>query len=472
MASGFGEGFPPRSIAVVGVSTEQKRNHPGYTGLQLFRSLRDAGFLGNLYPVNTKANEVDGVRMYPDVSALPEVPDLVTVSVPPHAVPDVVEDCARAGILNVQICTSGFAETGEPEAVRLQERITETAVRAGIRLVGPNCMGFQVPAIRMRMFDDVPLVDGPVAFVSQSGGHCRHFMCLGPERGIGFSKVISYGNAAVVGAADLVEYLAADPETRVLCLYLEGVAEGRRLLGLVRDVVPAKPVVVWKAGVTGSGIRAAVSHTGALAGEAHVWDAFFAQTGAIRVDSIEEMADVVQLLLHVRPPKGRRVAVVSSGGGNSVATGDICADEGLDMPPVAEKTRRGLLDFLSLVNQGIANPLDLPAVLAYAPYLERTLRLLDADPSIDTIVLYLSGEYFQGLIGGPMKGFEKTLLDFNRSSEKQVVVAFSNEGGPEQKYRSIEGLREKGLVVFDSLRTACRALRRVEEHGRFSQFAH
>ncbi len=465
MARGFGEGFPPKSIAVVGVSREQKHNHPGYTGLQLFRSLRDAGFQGAIYLVNPNADEVDGVRMYPRVTELPERPDLVTVTVPPPAVPVVIEDCAKAGVLNVQVCTSGFAETGQPEAMRLQEEMTEIALRGGIRLVGPNCMGFQVPSVRMRMFDDVPLVEGPVAFVSQSGGHCRHLMRIGPERGIGFSKVISYGNAAVVGATDFVEYLADDPETRVVCMYLEGVPDGRRLFDLVRKLVPVKPLVIWKAGVTGSGVRAAVSHTGSLAGEACVWHAFFEQTGAIGVGSMEEMADVAQLLLHIRPPRGKRVAVVSSGGGNSVATGDICAQEGLDMPPVSGSTREGLLEFLSLVNQGIANPLDLPAVLSDAPKLRRTLELLDADPVVDMVVLYLSGEYFEGTIGGPMTGFDECVLEFNRSSEKQVVVAFSEEGGPAMKSRSIERLRERGLVVFESLRTACRALRRYAEYA-------
>jgi acyl-CoA synthetase (NDP forming) len=194
----FGEGFPPKSIAIVGVSRQVNRNHPGYTGLQLFRSLRNAGFQGRVYPVNPKADEIDGERAYPKVSALPERPDLVTVSVPAAAVPEVLEDCAAAGVLNVQVSTSGFAETCDPEAVRLQQRLREIAVRGGIRLVGPNCMGFQVPSVRMRMFDDVPLVEGPVAFVSQSGGHCRHFMRLGSDLGIGFSKVISYGNALVV----------------------------------------------------------------------------------------------------------------------------------------------------------------------------------------------------------------------------------------------------------------------------------
>lgn len=465
----FGVGFPPRSIGIIGVSRSEGASAPGYTGLMIFRILREAGFRGRLYPINPKAREIDGAKAYPNVTSVPEPLDLVIVAVPAHAVPRVLEDCAEAGTLNVQICASGFGETGKAEGKKLDSRIREIALRMGLRVIGPNCMGFHIPSARMQMFENVKLVQGPVAFVSQSGTHASVYLNLGPHLGIGYSKVISYGNALVMDAPDFLEYLATDRETQIICVYLEGIQDGGRLTKLVRQINSAKPVIVWKSGISYSGSRAAASHTGSLAGDQQVWDAFFKQTGAIRVGSISEMAEVAMVLLRLKPSPGKRVAVLGAGGGDSVAIGDICAQEGLDVPPLSPETREKLLEFVSLVNQGVSNPMDVPTVIADVSQLRRTLELLTADPVIDIIIMHVVAAWFAGPLCSVMSEFAECILSFTGENlrGKPIVLAVTNESEVEGADKYIRQLREAGLTVYTSLRRACRALYRFANYYEF-----
>ncbi|UCG84226.1 MAG: CoA-binding protein [Dehalococcoidia bacterium] len=466
---GFGQGFPPRTIAIVGVSRNEHMNVPGYTGARLFRILRESGFKGRIYPVNPKADTIDGIRVYPNVTSIPEPLDLVTIGVPAAVVPHVLEDCAAIGALNVQVLTSGFGETGETEGKTLESSIREIAQREGLRIIGPNCMGFQIPSINMKMFEEVELVPGPVAFVSQSGGHARIYLLQGPRLGIGFSKVISYGNALILDAPDFLEYLATDPETRIICMYLEGIKDGRRLAQLVRQINPSKPVVIWKGGLTSSGARAASSHTGSLAGELRIWDAFFKQTGAIAVDSIDEMAEVTMALIRLKSSAGKRVAVIGAGGGDSVATGDIVANEGLHMPAISPQTRKRLLDYLSLVNQGVSNPLDIPMVFGDISTLRRTLELLAADPLIDMTILHVNAEFFPQVWGHRMAEFTGCILDVseNNAALKPIVLAVTDEGKVASPDKYVKELIDAGIPAYNSLNRACRAIRRFADYHQF-----
>lgn len=466
----FGEGFPPRSIAFVGVSRTNHFQHPGYTGAKLIRILQEGGFEGRLYPVNPKATEINGLKAYPTVSAIPERVDLVTITVPAPAVPAVLEDCARTRPRNVQICTSGFGETGTEEGKALDRQIVEIASRAGLRVIGPNCMGFHVPSARIQMFENMPLEPGPVAFLSQSGGHARVFILHSSSKGIGLSKVISYGNALMTGECDLVEYLATDPETRVICMYLEGVRDGRRLMELVRTITPSKPVMIWKGGLSAPGARAAASHTASLAGQREVWNAFFKQTGAIPVGSIEEMVDVAILLLQLRPPRGNRVTVLGGGGGDTVAAGDACAEEGLEVPPLSPQTRRGLLDFVYLINQGIGNPLDLPIVFYDLKIMRRVLRLLIDDPALDAIMIRNGSEVFTMTDEFPsVAQYAECIHEVTASDAtgKSILFVVTDETSVEPAEKHARALREAGVPAIGSLRRACRALSRVTAYYRY-----
>ena len=461
--------FHPKAIAIVGVSRAEGDHPPGYTGLSFLRLLQKAGFEGRVYPINPKATVIEDVKAYPSVKSVPEALDLVIVAVPAVLVPHVLEDCLAVGALNIHICTAGFGETGEAVAKEIESRIRDIALKGGLRVVGPNCLGFHVPSARMQMYDNIELAQGPVAFISQSGGHAQAYVMQGPAVGIGFSKVISYGNALMMDSTDFLKYLATDPETRIVCMYLEGVRDGRRLTRLVRQLNPQKPVVIWKGGLTSVGARAADTHTGSLAGDRDVWNAFFKQTGAIRVGSIEEMADVTMTILRLKPSVGARAAILGGGGGNNVATADICTEEDVDVPTLSEETRTRLLEFVSLVNQSVVNPLDAGSVFASTLLLERALETVAADPVIDVVILHLGANWRKWFSDEAMAAFKECVSGFNRhnAAGKPVVVAVQDHGQGEEAEKLARDLREVGITVYGTLRRACRALRRFADYHKF-----
>jgi acyl-CoA synthetase (NDP forming) len=395
---------------------------------------------------------------------------LVIVTVPAAAVPQVLQDCATAGAPNVHICSAGFAETGEGEAAILEKRVRDIALKGGLQVVGPNCLGYHVPASRLKMYEYGGLTPGPVAFISQSGGHAQTFVEHGTALGINFSKVISYGNALVMDSADFLEYLATDPETGIICLYVEGVKDGGRLIQLVRETVPSKPVIIWKGGLTSSGARAAVTHTSSLSGDKRIWEAFFQQTGATEVDSIEEMADVTMTFLRLKPLLRANVAVFVGGGGNSVANADTCVKEGIEIPALTGETRTRLMKLLSLVNQSIVNPIDSPRVLHDPSLLQEVLQTVAADPLIDVIILHISTIFRRRASADIVAGVKKCVADFCRHdpSGKPVVVAVRaaeiSGGEAEQLMRE---MREADITTYYSLHSACRALNRFAGYHAF-----
>jgi len=374
--------FYPRSVAIVGASAKPD----GSSGANYLSRLNERSFPGGIYPVNPNAAEIQGLKSYPDVKSLPELVDLAIIAVPAPRVPEVLEDCIATGVKNVHIYSSGFSETREDEGQQLEERITEITKKGGLRVVGPNCMGLYVPASKLVAWGTPPTASGPVAFISQSGGHSEFFIKFAPGLGIHFSKVVSFGNACGLQVLDFLEYLADDPETGIITMYLEDIKDGGRATRLIRDINRIKPVIIWKGGLTDSGSRAVASHTGSLAGEEMVWRAFFAQTGAVRVDSLEEIADVVIAFLHLVPPHGRRTLVLGSGGGNSVEMADICGREGLEVPPLSYITRKELASFIRLAGNIIRNPLDISQAQEDIDLLRHCLDLVVADPVIDLAI--------------------------------------------------------------------------------------
>jgi len=464
--------FYPKAVAMVGVSSEARRDEPS-TGVNFIATYEQLGFKGRIYPVNPKGTEIMGLKTYPTVSTIPEPIDLVVVSVPAAALPDVLEDCIRANAKNVFVFTAGFEETGEEDAKELGWRVKEIAVHGGLRIIGPNCMGLYVPAAGIGSFTQLPERVGPVSFVSQSGGHTNWFSHWGPDWGIYFNKVISFGNAYVLDSTDYLDYLTVDPETKIICIYLEGVKDGRKLLRQVREINSIKPVILWKAGLTESGARAVASHTGSLAGQEAIWRGFFAQTGAVPVFSLEEMAEVTMTFLYAKPPQGKRVAVISLGGGTSVTSADICAREGLEVPPLTLQTQAELRKFIPLAGASIRNPLDTGSVFMNNSLLERELELVAADPNIDMLIILPFMDMVYG--GGPehMNKIINYLCDFSRGNryDKPVAIvfhSFGNDPGERELRTKLQvELPNKGVAVYQSLESASRALARFAEYHRF-----
>ena len=483
----FERAFHPGAVAVVGASTQVQ--WPG--GTAFIATLQHLGFPGRIYPVNPKASEIRGLKAYPSVQSIPEPVDLVMVSVPSKAVPTVLEDCIAAGARNIHIFTSGFDEIGTEEGRALSRKVLEIARRGNLHILGPNCMGLHVPAARLSTWEIRQAPSGPVAFVSQSGGHTGQFVGSAPIFGITISKAISFGNALLMDSTDLLEYLATDPETKIIAMYLEGVRDGTKLTQMVKEINPTKPVLVWKGGLTESGARAVSSHTGSLGGAEATWEAFYRQTGAVRADSLEELLDVIMCLLNLKPPRGRRVALMGAGGGNSVAGADVCARAGLQMPVLTPETQRVLRQFIPPEGTSIRNPLDIGLVLQDIGLLQRALEPVIADPVIDAVLFALP----IGLLAGMARGrkvspeeaeeianrhFENILSylkDFRkeRAQGKALLIVLQVWGitgvSPGQRARFRNRLVEEGFPTFNALERAAAAYSKFVGYHEFQRQA-
>ncbi|MDP2953689.1 MAG: CoA-binding protein, partial [Chloroflexota bacterium] len=452
--------FNPESVAVVGVSRVAQ---PTGGTAQFVMRLQAAGFPGPIYPINPQASTILGLKAYPNLRAVPQPVGLVIIGVPAPDVPPVLEECLQIGATNVHLYTAGFKETGRKEGIRLEKQIKDIAARGRLNLVGPNCMGLYVPAKKLISFGALPEGSGNVAFLSQSGGLAEDYSQYARSLDIRFSKIVSFGNGCVLDATDFLEYLAGDPETRIVGMYLEGIKDGRRFTALVREVNRRKPVVVWKGGLTASGSRAVSSHTGSLAGAEAVWNAFFEQTGAIQAGSLVEMAGVTKSLLHLPPPRGRRLALWGSGGGSSVALADACAREGLEVPVLRRRTRQELQSYVPIAGSSVRNPLDATTSLRDSELAGRTLHLLNRDSSVDLIVVNRNvgnhpeeQEHLKGLID--------EVIGFCRQNHKvkplAVALGSPSQDIPQQSRRLAlsNQLARAGVPVFDSVELAARAL--------------
>ena len=321
--------FAPRSAAVVGVSQD-----PWKPGTTMLRALVEFGFNGRLYPVSSRGGEVMGMKAYPSVESLPEAVDVAFLFVPTEVLVDVVRQCKAKGVKGVVAFTGGFSETGSA-AGRALEAELKKQFDGSIRMIGPNCLGVYSPGggVTQHPGEGYSQTGGDVAFVAQSGGLSEDFCRAAPNFGFQCSKVVSYGNACDVNEADLLEYMGADPATNVVGMYIEGPRDGRRFARTLREVAAAKPVVVWKGGLTPLGAAAASSHTGSLAGSLEVWAALLHQVGAVQVNSFEELLDTLAAFHFLPGLDDRRIGYVGAGGGNTVVAGDASYRSGLPLPP-------------------------------------------------------------------------------------------------------------------------------------------
>jgi len=353
--------FRPRSIAMVGISADLVK----FWIKQLyFDSLLQCGYPGQIYLVNPKGGELQGFPIYRTLTEVPGQVDHVVVSIPARFTPALMEECRAKGVKVVHVFASGFAETGEPERIEMQNQLVEIARRGNMRIIGPNCLGIYYPKGKIGLSPDFPKDSGPIGFLCQSGGNVDFTVRLAVTRGLRFSKVVSYGNACDINECDLLDYFADDPETGVIAAYIEGITDGRRFAQTMKKAASVKPVVIFKGGYTDGGLRAAASHTGSLAGTDAVWDGIIRQAGAIRVYDIEEMVDMLVALLRMTPPKGPNTCVIGTGGGASVMATDEIERAGLRMARIPPEIREQLKVFIDLANSMLRNPIDAGPVTA------------------------------------------------------------------------------------------------------------
>lgn len=325
--------FHPRSVAVPGAST---KDGPG----SFIAAMKEMGFKGDLYPVNPKAEEIQGLKCYPTLTAIPGHVDHVISSVPLRFVEGLMEECIAKGVKTVHFFTAGFSETGDEDAAALEARVLKRAKEAGIRVIGPNCMGLYYPAGGLSFMPFLPTEPGPVAMLSQSGANAGEFCRTAAVRGLRYSKVVSYGNGTDVRESELLEYCAEDPETDVIACYIEGITDGAHFMRALKKAAAAKPVVILKGGRTEAGSRATASHTGSLAGSLQVFDSAVRQAGATRVDRMEELVDQAVAFRYITSLTGPRAGIVGGGGGYSVLASDEIGAAGLEMPTLPPTSSR------------------------------------------------------------------------------------------------------------------------------------
>ena len=373
--------FAPRSVAVIGASRS-----PGSIGRAILDTLIRDGYRGAIYPVHLEARELAGRPCVRSVLDIKEPVDLAVIAVPAPGVERVVTECAAAGVRAAVVISAGFAETGE--AGRATEvRLRETARAAGMRLVGPNCMGVLSTAADVRLdatFSPVYPPAGTISFATQSGALGLALLDHARAMNLGIADFISFGNRADVSPNDTIAYWRDDPHTRVIALYLESFGNPRAFARLAPEVAREKPIIAVKSGRSGAGTRAASSHSAALASIDVGIDALFAQAGVIRVDTLEQLFDLSALLSTQSAPLGNRIGVVTNAGGPGILLADACEAHGLVLPKLGEATLAELRSFLP-AQAGLANPIDM---IASAPpeHFERTLALVGNDPNIDAVV--------------------------------------------------------------------------------------
>ena len=452
----------PRSVAVIGASRER-----GTIGAELFHNLIAHGFAGVVYPVNPRAPVVQSVRAYPDLAQLPGPVDLALIAVPAAQVLEAVRACAAHGVQGVVVISAGFKEVGDEGGARERE-LVEVVRAHGMRLVGPNCLGVvnTEPAVRLdATFAPVFPPPGMVAFSSQSGALGLAILETATQLNLGISHFVSIGNKADVSSNDLIEYWERDPGTAVILLYLESFGNPRRFTRIARRVARRKPIAIVKSGRTRAGMRAAMSHTGSLAGTDKAVDALCVQSGVIRTDTIEELFDVAMLVAHQPIPRGRRVGIVTNAGGPGIMASDACESHRLEVPELGEATLEGLRAFLPR-EAGIRNPVDMIAS-ARPESFERAVHLVADDPGIDAVlVIYVPPivtqpeEVAQAIVRGAEAAGHAAAA--RGVPAKPVLACFMGSHGVPDALRS---LSESNVPSYTFPESAAIALARAADYG-------
>jgi len=435
--------FEPESIAVVGASSDVRK-----IGHIVLNNLIHSKFRGKLYPINPKADEILGLRAYTSLTAIPGKLDQAIICVPNTLVPAVMEEAGIKGVKSVVVITAGFKELGK-EGALLERRVGEIAKKYDMRVLGPNCMGMMNTHHCMNgTFTNIQPVTGSVAIASQSGAVCSSFLDWSTATKVGFSTFISVGNKVDVDEADLLEYLKDDPYTNVIGMYIEGANRGRELVRQVHETTKKKPVIVLKSGRTSSGSKAASSHTGALSGSDKVYDAAFRQANAIRVSTIDEMFDLLQVFSNMPLPKGDGLAIVTNAGGHGVMAADACSDHGLTLASFEKETIEKLKNYLPAA-ANCYNPVDVLGDASADRY-EFAIKTVMEDPNVSCVAVLLAP-----LDTVDISAVAANLASFAGNVDKPVVGAFV---GGTKTNAGIQLVQEANIPCYESPDKAIRSL--------------
>ena len=449
--------FRPRSIAVIGAS-----RHPGKIGYTIVRNLIESGYMGKIYPVNPLAKEILGLKAYPSVLDIPDEVDMAVIAVPVGAVLRVAQECGEKGVKVLVVITAGFSEVGNKEA---EEELVKIARKYGMRVLGPNIFGVAYTPIGMNAtFGPSRIRRGNIAFITQSGALGIALMGWTAMNELGLSAVVSMGNMADIDVVEVSEWLADDPHTRVIAIYLEGLkpGTGQRFIEAMKRVTAKKPVIVIKAGRTRRGAAAVASHTGSLAGADTLYSAGFRQAGILRAETVEEMFDWARAFATQPLPPGENTVIITNGGGVGVLATDAAELHGVPLlqpdKELMEKFRKTMPWFGSP-----KNPVDLSGQAGVDNYVA-ALRVAYESDKVDNIVVL----YCQTAVLDPID-LAKSITDVAkeyRDKNKPLLVAMV--GGIET-YEAMKVLNREHIPAYPSPERAVSSLAAMLRYKRYRE---
>jgi len=464
--------FNPSSLAIIGASP-----HDLATLAQVSTKIRDRLFL-----VNPKYTEVRGQKCYPSISDVESEIDYVLLLVSAPVVPQVLEECIQKGVKVAQIYTAGFSETGFPERIELEKRLKQMA-NGKIRIIGPNCLGVYCPRSGLSIVPEAPMEEGHVGVVAQSGSVAESFSYFANTKNLRFSKVVSYGNGIDLDAPDFLEYLADDPDTKIIAFYIEGTRNAARLKMALTKAAKEKPVIAIKGGMTEQGMRAAVSHTAAMTGAPHIWKSLFQQTGALQVESFDEMVNTVMAFDGSPLPSGKAVSIITNSGGFSVIQTDFCLKAGIEVPRFSWETIEALGKWVPLAGTSIGNPLDAWPIyynVSCSGNLADIIKVVSSDRNIHSLVFHFDQfRYLRRALGQAVEAHMKILIDLmlegcqhaRQKEKKPVMVSISldpyleDEADRNCSLMMKRAFMAKRFPVYANLDAAIRALSQLYRFG-------
>jgi acetyltransferase len=425
--------FAPDSVALIGASEQQ-----GSIGAVLVENMRAAKYRGALYAVNPKYGAVQGVQCFPAIDKVPQRIDLAVIATPAPTVPEVIEQCGNAGVRSAVVLSAGFSETG-PRGARLERAMLENARRHRMRVLGPNCLGLMRPDLGVNAtFARGGAAPGSLGLVSQSGAVCTAMLDWALPNRVGFSSVVSLGGSSDVDFGEIIDFLVTDARTEHILLYVEGVRDARRFVSALRAAARIKPVILMKVGRHPAGVRAAVSHTGAMVGLDDVFDAVVKRTGVVRVGTIGQLVAAAQALSSHVHPRGDRLAVITNGGGPGVMAADRAADLGIPLAPLSPPTIEALRRALP-ASWSQTNPIDLIGDAGADRY-RAAVAACVTDDAVDGVLAILTPQAMTRPADAA-----KAVIEASRGSSKPVLACWMGE---EQTAPARRLLAEAGIPVF------------------------
>jgi len=407
--------FKPNSIAIFGAS-----ERPDSVGGNAFHNLLTAGFKGDIYPINPKHDQVQNQVCYPNIDALPKVPDLVVIATPAKSILAIIQACGEKGVANAVILSAGFEDKAGKV---LQQKLAETARSYGMRLVGPNCLGIMRPDIGLNAtFSKNQAVEGSLALVSQSGAICTAVLDWAEANNVGFSQVVSTGDAADVDFGEILDFLSLDPKTKSILLYIEGISESRQFMSGLKSAARMKPVILLKSGRMPEGSKAAVSHTGALVGGDDVFSAAIERSGAVRAQSISQLFAAAKSLTQNIQIKSNRLAILTNGGGPGVMATDRAVELGLKLPDLSENSIKQLNELLP-EHWSHGNPIDILGDATGERY-TKALDICQNDENFDGTLIILTPQ----AMSDPT-GIAQSIVEYQKQSDsdKPIFTAWLGE---------------------------------------------